>query len=382
MNSPVEELKACVDGTHRVRQPDETLRWIEPMFAEVGITRLADVTWLDEIGIPVYQAIRPDSRSLCVSQGKGLTPDLAKVSAAMESIELWHAEQMPAGHRTASPRQLAGEIGYQVDELNLGYKSTVNQDCTLEWSSATVIRTGVSTWLPTELLNMDGVVGDRWIVPRFDTTTNGLASGNNLTEALLHGLYEVIERDALARRHTEPQPLQVVDLDTVTGPAVSLLDTMSRAGVSVSVTVVPSPVGLPVFRARIWSDNLLLPFGGTGCHLDRDVALCRALTEAAQSRATVIAGARDDIKPLDYARAAKAGRERPAEFDTPTDGLDYTRIGTVREPNLATDLRITADRVVAATSREPMYVNHTRPDLGVPVVHVVCPGLRYDVLSH
>ncbi|MFC7548664.1 YcaO-like family protein [Plantactinospora sp. GCM10030261] len=378
----VQELKACVDGTHRARQPDETLRWIEPVFTEVGITRLADVTWLDEIGIPVYQAIRPDSRSLSVSQGKGLTPDLAKVSAAMESIELWHAERMPAGPRTASPRQLTGEIGYQVDELNLGYKSTVNQDCVLDWSPAIVIRTGAPTWLPTELLNMDGVVDGRWTVPRFDTTTNGLASGNNLTEALLHGLYEVIERDALARRHPEPRAAHVVDLETVTGPAASLLDTMTRAGVAVAVTVVPSAVGLPVFRARIWSDNLPLPFGGTGCHLDRDVALCRALTEAAQSRATVIAGARDDIKPLDYARAAKAGQQRPAEFDTPTVGLDYARIGTVRQPDLATDLKITADRVVAATGREPTYVDHTRADLGIPVVHVVCPGLRYDVLSH
>ncbi|MCP9984172.1 hypothetical protein [Actinomadura madurae] len=91
----IDECKVCFDGTHRARLPEDTLRGLEPILDQVGITRIADVTWLDEIGIPVYQAIRPDSWSLCVSQGKGLTGDLAKVSAVMESIELWHAERMP-----------------------------------------------------------------------------------------------------------------------------------------------------------------------------------------------------------------------------------------------------------------------------------------------
>jgi ribosomal protein S12 methylthiotransferase accessory factor len=34
---------------------------------------------------------------------------------------------------------------------------------------------------------------------------------------------------------------------------------------------------------------------GSGCHPDKGIALCRALTEAAQSRLTSIAGSRDDI---------------------------------------------------------------------------------------
>lgn len=99
----IDECKVCFDGTHRARLPEDTLRGLEPILDQVGITRIADVTWLDEIGIPVYQAIRPDSWSLCVSQGKGLTGDLAKVSAVMESIELWHAERMPAA-RSLHPR--------------------------------------------------------------------------------------------------------------------------------------------------------------------------------------------------------------------------------------------------------------------------------------
>jgi ribosomal protein S12 methylthiotransferase accessory factor len=109
--------------------------------------------------------------------------------------------------------------------------------------------------------------------------------------------------------------------------------------------------------------------------------LCRALTEAAQSRLTLIAGTRDDIRELDYARAERAGRLGPPDFAGPDDGtrgLAYTDVPTVRQPDLAEDLRMTAGHVKAVTGREPMYVNHTRPDLRIPVVHVVSPGLRFD----
>ena len=67
----------------------------------LGISRLADVTGLDRIGIPVVMACRPNARSLAVSQGKGLDRDAARASALMEAIELYHAE------RIASPLKLS-----------------------------------------------------------------------------------------------------------------------------------------------------------------------------------------------------------------------------------------------------------------------------------
>src|SRR5690242_848779 len=87
--------KAVLVGTHRVSSPEETLARVSPMLPHIGITRVAEVTWLDRIGIPVFQAIRPNSRNISVSQGKGVTRALAKVSGIMEAVELWHAENPP-----------------------------------------------------------------------------------------------------------------------------------------------------------------------------------------------------------------------------------------------------------------------------------------------
>src|SRR5262249_53735625 len=81
-------------GTRRAVPPQETLLRIRPLLPRAGITRLADITGLDWVGLPVYQAIRPTSRNVSVSQGKGLTRAQAQVSALMESLEGFHAERI------------------------------------------------------------------------------------------------------------------------------------------------------------------------------------------------------------------------------------------------------------------------------------------------
>src|ERR1700742_693684 len=85
-------VKQYLAGTHRQVDPAHTLARVQPLLATMGITRVANVTGLDTIGIPVVMVCRPNARSLSVSQGKGLTLDAAKASGLMESIELYHAE--------------------------------------------------------------------------------------------------------------------------------------------------------------------------------------------------------------------------------------------------------------------------------------------------
>lgn len=68
----------------------------------MGITRVADVTGLDRIGIPVVMVCRPNARSLAVSQGKGIDIEAATVSGLMESVELYHAEHIEGGPEIAA----------------------------------------------------------------------------------------------------------------------------------------------------------------------------------------------------------------------------------------------------------------------------------------
>src|SRR5256885_17117434 len=87
--------KGFVETTHRTCPPEETLERIRPLLPTAGITRIANITGLDRIGIPIIQAMRPNAPTLANSSGKGFTVAAATVSAAMEGIELHFAEQFP-----------------------------------------------------------------------------------------------------------------------------------------------------------------------------------------------------------------------------------------------------------------------------------------------
>ncbi|GAA1956839.1 YcaO-like family protein [Amycolatopsis minnesotensis] len=371
--------KIVFEGTHRSREPEETWQWIRPKLPQVGITRVADVTWLDEIGIPVFQAIRPNARTLSVSQGKGVSNALAKVSAAMEAIELWHAENpLAAPARVGTVEEMERVVDYGVRELPLAERNHLNPDAILPWRPVRLIDGGGESFVPADLLRLDYRFDRRWAPPLFRASSNGLASGNTLDEALLHGMYEVVERDAMARAARGGVP-PLVDPETIGNAGlVDLLERFRVTKVHVQIRFLDNPYRIPAFDARIWSDAFPATFGGAGAHLDAAVALSRALTEAAQSRATAIAGARDDIGHGPYREARVFGVRRSSESPpfADQDGpvIPFDAIESVRVPALDVEKRGLTERIKGVTGHAPLYADLTRPEIAIPVAHVVCPG--------
>ena len=110
-------------GTHRLADPAETLARVRPLSARLGITRLGNITGLDRIGIPVAIAVRPNSRSVSVAQGKGLELPQAMASALMEACEGFHAEEVGPTRRAAYRELAAGEIVAAPGSLCAGLRS-------------------------------------------------------------------------------------------------------------------------------------------------------------------------------------------------------------------------------------------------------------------
>ncbi|MFC3450589.1 YcaO-like family protein [Amycolatopsis speibonae] len=371
--------KVVFDGTHRSRLPEETWRWIKPKLPRLVITRVADVTWLDEIGIPVFQAVRPNSFTLSVSQGKGNSRELARVSAAMESVELWHAENpLKPSTQTGSVCEVEPLVGYRVHELALASRNYLNPDTRLSWRTAHLVDGGGESLVPSDFVRLDYRCDERWSPPLFRSSSNGLASGNTLDEALLHGMYELVERDSIARVAREGTP-NLVDAETVGDPGLmGLLERYRAAKVHVQMSFLANPYRIPVFSVLIWSDAFPATFAGAGAHSDAAVALSRALTEAAQSRATAIAGARDDIGKAPYREARVFGVRRSSD-SPPFEGQDnpaiaFDAIESSALPTLDSEVKKVAERIQLVTGHAPLYVDLTQPEIGVPVAHVVCPG--------
>src|SRR5262245_16449179 len=104
--APDAGLKEYRHGTHRTIAPAATLDRLSRLFDAIGITRVANITGLDHVGIPVVVVCRPNSRSLAVAQGKGIDLVSAKVSGIMESVEQYHAERISLPLRLGSFNEL------------------------------------------------------------------------------------------------------------------------------------------------------------------------------------------------------------------------------------------------------------------------------------
>jgi ribosomal protein S12 methylthiotransferase accessory factor len=269
----------------------------------MGITRLANLTGLDVLGIPVAAAVRPNSRSLAVHQGKGLTLAAAKISALMEAAEAHHAEFIDAPLRWGRRRDLPVPT---VDPARLprmpGSGDPEEERCL--WIEGRDLMTDAPCWVPHELVHADYTAPQPAGSGLFQATTNGLAAGASPEAAMAHGLCEAIERDAMALWYDAGAALgpaaRVVDLASgPSGPLTDLVRRIEAAGASVAAWDVTSDIGLPAFACIIAAPDDD-PLGvetelGAACHTDPATALLRALLEAAQTRITRISGARDDF---------------------------------------------------------------------------------------
>jgi ribosomal protein S12 methylthiotransferase accessory factor len=381
--------KSVFIGTHRICTPEETLARIQPFLPQIGITRVADITQLDELGIPIFQAIRPGSRNISVSQGKGITKALAKVSAIMESIEGWHAEQPALISTRATLGEMAAQLPYTLAQLSVHQHHILHDALELEWFPATILSNAdtpaQSTYVPADIVRLDFTVKNMWHPPTFSARSNGLASGNSFEEAVLHALYEIIERDTFERVRKGLIHQFLVDLDTIDGVASRyLIEKLKAARATIRIFYASGATGIACFKAMISSPSYPIVTGGGGCHIDRDVALSRALTEAAQTRLTMIAGSRDDIQSFSYKRlqgwssfsSFTHSQEQPQRIfqEIPSS---ITPSSSIKE-----DLHNVLQRIISAFGTAPLIVDLTHQSFNIPVIFAILPqALFWEDLS-
>ena len=358
----------------------------------MGITRIANVTGLDTLGLPVVAVYRPNARSIVVSQGKGLDLWAAKASGLMEAIEGFHAEHAELPLRLASAREL-GRAHSLVDVARLPRVSvsSFHADKPILWCEGRALgpagQSDQPIWVPYELVHTNFTVPLPAGSGHFTMSSNGLASGNHPIEAINHGLCEVIERDAVALWEAaggNGAPAGRLAPDTIDDASCArVLDAIRAADLAVGIWDVTSDVGVAAF-ACVLVDRRPGPVGqvytshGSGCHPSRGIALLRALTEAAQTRLTFIAGTRDDADREFFERARDPARiERlRAELDAPGEGRAFQAAPTREVDDLEDDLRWLLERLAAAGVDRVAAVDLTRPELGIPVVRVIAPGLE------
>ena len=374
--------------THRAIAPEETIKNVEFKLRAAGVTRVAEITHLDRVGIPVYSAIRPGAADGAVSiyAGKGATKPQAKASAMMESFERYSAEL----HEDHNQKVINGVFECSEGELNR-YVSPSSlilpnllfdpESAEIEWVSSTNLKDDTNVMVPANAVYHP--YNPENGVKLFQSNTNGLASGNRIEEAVFHGMMEVIERDAWSIFESKRQSKPEINCENTENQIIkNIFNLFKDAGINVKLVDLTADVEITTVAAvsddTVLKDPALLTLG-VGTHLDPEVAVIRALTEVAQSRATQIHGTREDTIRAVFMR--KAGYERMKRlnghwFGESVKSIELIEMKDMSGKSFKEDIETSKTLLSKCGFEDILYVDLTRPEIEIPVVRVIIPGME------
>ncbi len=328
------------------------------------------------------------------SFGKGSTVEQGEASALMEAIErytgIFQGDEIrvtrrftdfPSGDAIPPNKVLLySDAQYQRhqappdSEHSQMIPAPFDRSAKIEWSPVWSLRDKRFKYLPTTLLYFFY----RGPAP-FLADSNGCAAGNTLEEAIIQGFLELVERDAYAiwwyNRLQRPQ----VDLGQFDDSYVrDLQNQLAETGRRLWVLDVTSDLGIPTFVAiSHWMQNGQenIEFG-SGAHFDPRIALLRALTELNQFLSIgLMNGGTGEKSSLDGTTPLRL-QDHP--YLTPSNNPAVQPGLGSKLDHLDTREQVTACvRLAKRAGLDFLVLDQTRPDIDVPVVRVIVPGMRH-----
>jgi ribosomal protein S12 methylthiotransferase accessory factor len=402
-------------GLTRTVSAQETIRTVKDLAKSFGVTRVADITGLDRIGIPVASAVVPKSDDfLTIYSGKGSRRVDAIAGALMEAIERQAVLRARPRTITASPADLRRHENItEPVEILTALSDAYSDERSCEWVEGYDLLQCRSVFVPAATA---GYCCKHLAspAPHAITSAHGLSAGNCIEEAVSQSLCEWVERDAwtlaeltshwrrrafaeaAAPDRSAGDPFEddfelfpCIDFSGIGEPVEGLLRRYRRAGMEPIVRDISSDIGIPVVLATVAEDEIPgFPQAhfGVGAHPDLRVAAARALTEAAQSRAGDIQGVREDLAPPEGdgdAKGVVVHTRRVKRIDRNRWMLRassrlrwWQEIEEHRQPDILADIELLLSRLKRAGIRQAAVVGFSPPDSVVSVVRMVVPGLE------
>jgi ribosomal protein S12 methylthiotransferase accessory factor len=211
--------------------------------------------------------------------------------------------------------------------------------------------------------------------------SNGNAAGNTLEEAILQGFLEVVERDSVSMWWYNGLQRPVVDLASFKDPYFQSLEQFyCDIGREMWVLDLTSDLGIPVMAAvsrkiKGAAERLII---GYGAHLDPTIAITRALTEMSQVGLELDKVPDEKVDP-DSAEWLLGANLENKPYLVP-DPSSPARQSKDFKSHWTGDIRDDVLAAVAAARQhglEVLVLDLTRPDIGLNVVKVVVPGMRF-----
>jgi YcaO-like protein with predicted kinase domain len=379
-------------GVVRCVDPATTIRRASTVLKQAGITRIADVTNLDRVGIPNFMSVRPLDLDPGISyyNGKGTTQDDAHAGAIMEGIERHAGEYCDYPITVGSYNSLRQRADcVNPVEIIVPAVGEYSDDLEIEWVCGYDVLQSRKTFVPLNAVICPYVPQVGSVL--FYASSNGLASGNTLIEALCHAICEIVERDAqaisVARSELRPvirglaglpsdesasSSKRRISLSGLPRRAQLLLAKLRKAGQEIylyDLTCTADIATIECSIVEVNADGSGNAYGGVGAHPDARVALLRAITEAAQSRLSCIQGGREDLPEIVRHKACEGITEVFAQGRW----IEFSDIPSIENERIDDDVRLFLERLPKEGIDQLVAFDLTRPEVGIPVVRIVVP---------
>ena len=388
----------ATDNGHRLVSPKQTLARIEPLASSITgvVSSLERARY--EGRLPIYTATCATAPGVngvwrpTGAMGKGLSDDQSRVSCLAEGIERYSCQLFGDEPRRRArleeiadlaidPRELLLFSEAQYAQRRAGAQSGYNYvpapfdaAATIEWSPVRSLTTGATHWVPAACCFFGYRDSEATGEPFARGDSNGCAAGNTLEEALLQGVLELIERDATALWWYPRVRRRAIALESFGEPLFDeLAATYDDAGLELALLDLTADTGIAVVAAVSWrrrdGGGVAL---GLGAHLDPRLAASRALSELEQAHAE------EPAADSEFGRWLASETIETQPYVTPADAAPLSAVELPRHE--FDDLRDELDWCVAklqSLGHDVLAYDHTRPDVGFPVVRVIAPGLRH-----
>jgi ribosomal protein S12 methylthiotransferase accessory factor len=411
-----------MNGTSRIIPIDKTLLHVSEIAKEIGLTRIADITYMDKLYIPNYSSVLPGTEDyIWVYSGKGPTKQHAKASAIMESIERYsslprsYTKKFVTGTYNELTKSYSILHPYEVIEpLSFDF----HDDMFMDYVKGFDIINNEDILVPAGLGLFRYNPSSPSINPFAFQHTNGLASGNVLEEAVCHALAEVIERDAISLAQLRASaipfhilynvfnslqrqgyPVKPFSKDTFQDdytifpdvlvsekdylPITKLIKKFEKFNIKLIIKEVTTNIKIPTFNVACveWiSHDYGYLAEGHGTHPDKRIALLRAITEVSQTRVANIQGARDDLRKIKY-NNNNTDDKNAWQFMPSKKTINFSEIMTYQNEDILDDINLIVKYLKEAGLKKAIIVDLTNPNIKIPVVRAIIPGLETFMIS-
>lgn len=377
--------------SHRAASLEDTLARVLAKQELLGITRISNITNVDNLRIPNYSVISPllnfppAPGMISVMSGKGATLLQAKISALMETVERYSCIKR-------DNFSIQGSYSWLSKNFNVAHPSEFivpdsflyEDDQPMEWVYSQSLFHGDLVLVPACLVftPYQAVNG----VATLQSSTNGLASGNTIEEAALHAILELIERDAEAIT-LNCDLFWSLDLKKdLPESARELIGRFAQENIDIEVKYITKDIDVPVFLTIIVDRTLASVKyinGGKGAHLDPEIALLRSLTEASQSRVVGMTGIREDMPKkrdqMDSPDFQALLAKESILFGKSPNTINFSEIPDQAGEYITDDLDYLFSELRKIGTPDVYLSDLTRKEIGIPVARVLVPSLEFEV---